>query len=77
MVLKEIGKAEPHQNVAAWLGTIDDGDLAICALTVREIWKGIERKRESRPELAAILEISARRVLCVFDGGGECVPLLL
>ena len=46
MVIKEIGKPNPHQNVEAWLATVDDLDLAISVINVREIWKGIERKRE-------------------------------
>ncbi len=34
-VLRELGKTFPHKNVAAWLKSVDDADLAISALTVR------------------------------------------
>ena len=47
MVLKEIGRSVPHENVEAWLATVDDRDLAISAISVREIGKGIEKKRAS------------------------------
>lgn len=40
-VLRELGKTSPHKNVAARLKSVDDCDLAISALTVREIAKGI------------------------------------
>jgi toxin FitB len=56
MVVKEIGKSKPHQNVEAWLATVDDPDLAISVINVREIWKGIEKKRANNPVLADTLE---------------------
>jgi len=52
-VLKEIGKPNPHENVVAWLETVDDADLAISAISVREIWKGIERKRSKDAAFAS------------------------
>jgi predicted nucleic acid-binding protein len=42
-VFREIGKTEPDTNVAAWLDTVDDADLAISALTAREARKGISK----------------------------------
>ncbi|PDT33857.1 MULTISPECIES: hypothetical protein [Rhizobiaceae] len=41
-VLKEIGRAELHENVAA-LDTIDDSDLAASVSSVRETAKGIKK----------------------------------
>ena len=40
-VLRELGKTTPHRNVSAWIRTVNDAELAISALTVREITKGI------------------------------------
>jgi toxin FitB len=40
-VFREIGKTRPDANVAAWLDTVDDTDLAISALTVREVCRGV------------------------------------
>src|SRR5260221_4019845 len=40
-VFREIGKTKPHENVRAWLASVDDADLAISALTVREVANGI------------------------------------
>jgi predicted nucleic acid-binding protein len=42
-IFREIGKSRPHENVSAWLAIVDDADLAISALTVREIAKGVAR----------------------------------
>jgi len=67
MVLKEIGRSVPHENVEAWLATVDDSDLAISAISVREIWKGIEKKRASAPSLAGSLEAAATRILIAFE----------
>ncbi len=47
-VLRELGKTAPHKNVAAWLKSVDDADLAISALTVREIAKGVAKLEEDK-----------------------------
>jgi predicted nucleic acid-binding protein len=47
-VFREIGKMEPNPNVNAWLDTVDDADLAISALTVREVHKGIVKLRAKK-----------------------------
>lgn len=57
-VFREVGKTDPHENVQAWLGHVDDADLAISTLTIREVTKGIERLRAKKPDIAA--EIEAR-----------------
>jgi predicted nucleic acid-binding protein len=51
-VFREIGRATPHANVAAWLANADDGDLAISVLTVREVRKGIIKLRATKPNVA-------------------------
>jgi predicted nucleic acid-binding protein len=67
-LIKEIGKTSPHENVEAWLATIDDSELAISVISIREIWKGIERKRSDNPELAGRLEQAAKGILVSFQG---------
>lgn len=69
-IFREIGKTEPHENVAAWLNSVDDADLAISALTVREVRKGIERLRARKPAIAGQIE---ERVSAAFDAFGERV----
>jgi predicted nucleic acid-binding protein len=67
-VFREIGKTEPDANVAAWLGTIDDADLAISTLTVREVRKGIVKLGARKPDVAAQIE---ERVRGAFDAFGD------
>lgn len=67
-VFREIGKTAPDANVAAWLKGVDDTDLAISALTVREVRKGIERLRAKKPGIADQIEA---RVSEAFDAFGE------
>ena len=50
-VFREIGKTKPHANVAVWLEGVDDIELAISALSVREVRKGIDRLRLSNARL--------------------------
>jgi len=67
-VFREIGKTRLHKNVSAWLSGVDDVDLAICATTVREIVKGIEKLRKRKPEVARDLE---KAILVAFDALAE------
>jgi predicted nucleic acid-binding protein len=67
-VFREIGKSEPNANVAAWLDTVDDADLASSALTVREIRKSIITLRAKKLEAADQIEIRVREV---FDAFGD------
>jgi predicted nucleic acid-binding protein len=69
-VFREIGKTKPNANVAAWLDTVDDADLAISALTVREVRKGIIKLRAKKPEVADQIEMRVREV---FDAFGDRV----
>lgn len=67
-VLRELGKSSPHKNVAAWLKSVDDADLAISALTVREIAKGVAKLRKTKPETAAALEAAVTAIFDAFEG---------
>ena len=67
-VLRELGKTMPHENVAVWLKTVDDSDLAIGALTVREITKGVAKLRKTKPEIAAALDVVVKAIFDAFEG---------
>ena len=67
-VLRELGKTMPHKNVAAWLKSVDDADLAISALTVREIAKGVTKLRKTKPETAAMLDAAVSAIFDAFEG---------
>jgi len=54
-VFREVGKDAPHRHVGAWLSRVDDSDVAVSALTVREVRKGIARLRPRKPEAAAAI----------------------
>jgi len=66
-VLRELGKTSPHKNVAAWLKSVDDADLAISALTVREIAKGVVKLRKKKPETAAALGATVTAIFDAFE----------
>lgn len=67
-VLRELGKTSPHKNVAAWLKSVDDADLAISALTVREIAKGVVKLRKTKPATAVALAATVAAIFDAFDG---------
>jgi predicted nucleic acid-binding protein len=67
-VLRELGKTLPHKNVAAWLKSVDDANLTISALTVREIAKGVAKLRMAKPEMAALLNAAIAAIFDAFEG---------
>ncbi|AYG70599.1 type II toxin-antitoxin system VapC family toxin [Rhizobium sp. CCGE531] len=66
-VLKEIGRPVPHENVAAWLDTVDDTDLAISVTSVREISKGIEKTRKTDDAVANEIAKAADAIFAAYD----------
>lgn len=67
-VLRELGRTLPHKNVVAWLKSVDDADLAISALTVREIAKGVAKLRKTKSEAAAALDVAVSAIFDAFEG---------
>ena len=67
-VFREIGKTAPDASVAARLTVLADADLAISALTVREVCKGVVKLRATKPAVAGQIEA---RVSAAFDAFGE------
>ncbi len=67
-VFRELGKSEPHRNVAAGLAGVDDADLAISALTVRETARGIARLMATKPEVAGLIRARTEVVFDAFAG---------
>ncbi len=54
--------------MAAWLKSVDDTDLVISALTVREIAKGVVKLRKTKPDTAAALAANVAAIFDAFDG---------
>lgn len=62
-----------HRNVLSWLKTVDDTDLFISALSIREIRVGIEKKRKRAPKAAAALDERLSAILS--DYGDRVLPV--
>ena len=72
-VVSELRKPRPHGAVVAWLRTIADADLHLCAVTLGEIQAGIELTREQDAAKAAEIEawadlVSASYSVLPMDG---------
>lgn len=55
-VVSELRKRKPHGAVLAWLASLADDQQFICAATVGELQKGVEKTRQQDPPKAAELE---------------------
>lgn len=54
-VVSQASKERPSGNVAAWLASVDDQDLAISVIALRERLEGAEKaKRNGSPQAANI-----------------------
>lgn len=56
-VVSELRRPRPHGAVVAWLESVADADLYLCAVTIGEIQAGIEITREK--DMAKAQEIEA------------------
>jgi hypothetical protein len=72
-VLREIGSSKPHPHVDTWIAGVDDVDLAISALSVREMTKGVAKLRKSKPAAAAALGSRITEILNAF--GERILPV--
>jgi len=55
-IVSELRRIRPNPAVVAWIETVDDANLHLCAVTIGEIQAGIELTREQDPEKAAALQ---------------------
>ncbi|MHB1292919.1 MAG: PIN domain-containing protein [Sulfuricella sp.] len=55
VVLSELRKRQPSPEVVNWLTSFRDSDLFLSVVSIGEIERGIEKKRESDPAFAASL----------------------
>lgn len=55
-VISELRKRHPDLHVLAWYATVTSGEIFVSALTIGEIWLGIERLRRKDSAQADVLE---------------------
>lgn len=61
-VVSELRRLKPHPGVVAWLRTIPEPELRLCAVTLGEIQRGIENLRRQDAAKAAEIESWANRL---------------
>jgi toxin FitB len=55
-VVSELRRIKPHGAVLEWLGSVDDADLHISAVTLAEVQAGVELTRDQDAAKAAELQ---------------------
>jgi toxin FitB len=66
-VVSELRRAKPHSAVLAWLASVADADLHLCAVTIGEIQSGIEITREQDAAKAGEIEAWLEQVAGTFN----------
>lgn len=61
-VVSELRRLRPHGAVKAWLASVPDARLHLCAVTLGEIQRGVERARETHPKKAHDIEVWADKI---------------
>jgi predicted nucleic acid-binding protein len=64
-IISNLRKREPHPNLIGWIDAQGWDRLAITAITVMEIQRGIERARVQHPETAERVELWLAGMLAV------------
>lgn len=66
-IVSELRRVRPNGAVVAWLESVAEADLHLCALSLGEIQAGIELTREQDPEKAAQLERWADQLATAYN----------
>jgi toxin FitB len=66
-VISELRRARPHGTVLAWLESVADSDLHLCAVTIGEIQSGIEITRETDKQKADEIEAWLEQVAATYN----------
>lgn len=61
-VVSELRRLRPHGGVKAWVASVPDASLHLCAVTLGEIQRGVERARETDPQKARDIEAWADKI---------------
>ena len=68
-VFREVQKGGAgHVNVRRWLAGVDDADLRLSVMTVREVRRGIARLAKRKPGAAAEIEERFEELLAAYAG---------
>lgn len=66
-VISELRKTRPHGAVVSWISRLRQDEIFICAVSLGELQRGIERTRRSDLEKAAQLETWVDRVAGAYN----------
>ncbi len=66
-VVSELRRVRPNGAVVAWIESVAEADLHLCALSLGEIQAGIELTREQDAEKAAQLEAWADQLATAYN----------
>ncbi|MCQ3925377.1 MAG: VapC toxin family PIN domain ribonuclease [Rhodocyclaceae bacterium] len=66
-VVSELRRVRPNQAVVAWLESVAEADLHLCALSLGEIQAGIELTREQDADKAAQLKRWADQLATAYN----------
>lgn len=68
-VFREIQKGDDgHTNVRAWLDSVDDDEVRLSVMTVREVSRGIEKLANTKPDKAAEIRERFDELMATYAG---------
>ena len=67
-VTSQAGKQRPSQNTQAWLASVNDEELAISVVTLRERLEGAERARQARSPFASAIAADVEDLALAYEG---------
>ena len=67
-ITSQAGKQKPNENVQKWLASVNDDELAISVITLRERLEGVERARQAASPSASEIAADVEDLVSAFDG---------
>lgn len=67
-VVSELSKPNPHANVVAWQKAIPEDELAISAITIRELAYGVANAENQKSAKAPAYAASLTKIRAAFEG---------
>ena len=67
-ITSQAGKQKPSRNAQAWLASVNDDELAISAITLRERLEGAERAKQAGSPLASDIATDVENLALAYEG---------
>jgi predicted nucleic acid-binding protein len=67
-ITSQAGKPKPNENAQTWLASVNDDELAISVITLRERLEGAERAKQAKSPFASDIAADVEDLVRAYEG---------